>query len=294
MASYKDFCDDYLTPLNKDANMIENWTFMTKTQLANGYLDAEAKQNQSNMSHYFSALVCKYWGLVQYFSSLKGVPFEVSYDWIVDGLMKGLKYKRWQDENYDVSKEEDGATKVFNRCIWSVMNRYFQKMNKISSKINTLTISLDEYVEFKGVAEDYVVKDSMALYNDGVDEYERLEGEMIVDNIINRYIKKDQIFKAMIVDIICYQNAFVDENKSTERFSRPLVVRNFNKMKKEDYYLNYFCDKYKVDFNTTKELVLNKLNGRCNNTISVWLNKLIDKTLNELKKDKGLMEGYAN
>ena len=294
MGDYKEFCNYYLTPLNQYANRIPNWTFLSVTQLANGYTDAESKQNKDGISCYFSALMCKYWGLIKYFNETKGVPFEDCYDWIVDGLLKGLKYKRWQDPNYEVSKERDGARKVFNRCIWSVMNRYFQKINKVSFKANTVTSSLDEYIESKGIIEDYGIDESMALYDDGVDEYEKMENEMVVDNIINKYIKQDQIFKAMIVDIICYQDAFRYENTSKERFSKPLIVRNINKIKSEDYYLKYFCSKYKVDFTSAKELILNKLNGRCNNTISVWLNRLIDKTLKELRNNKGLIEGYAN
>ena len=288
--TYNDFCEDYLKPLNREANMIPNWTFMSKTQLANGYSEAELKNDTQGMSHYFSAIVCKYWGFIPYFCNAnKTLSYDTCYNWIVDGIMKGLRYKRWQDQESKLSKDIDGAKKVFDRCIWSVMNQYYVNLNRVNNKIISKAISLDALIDMRDVPEDILNISKASLYEE-VNEYEKLENESIVDDIINNYITKQEIFKAMIVDTICYQNSFTNENTKEEAFSKNLVVRNINSIRKEDYYINYFCEKYKLNKDETKESVLSRLTDRHYNVVCKWLNKLIDRTLDELKKNRSLME----
>lgn len=289
-----------------NANKIENWKEMSKTELANGYCDSEDNNDMEKRDSYFSAIMCKYWHMVPYlYRQNPGFRLDIEdfVEWVEEAILKGLSYRRWRDENFEVSKEKDGAEKVFNRCIWSVTKAKYKWSNQEVRKINYETYSLDFMQNAKKTSE-YDLDEGISFeVRDDTDtnkEVERQESRDIISTIIDYFVKKNDYMSMLIIDSIAYGDSYrrmskninIASEDSNERitvkdsfsqFEPKRVVSMLNKLELDN--VNYYNKYYKANQELLK-LVISDIKTINNKN----LYQKIDKTLSTIRNNKELLE----
>lgn len=220
-----------------DAAGLGDHKLMTKTQLANGYCDAdeaaEAARADGNMklaeakeilrSKYFSALMLRYWyKIFEWATNSSSLHLELSdfVEWLSQSLYVAFYYRMWRYEYKAVVKEgrfiewqvdengdrianpyyndPDAPDKIINRCCGSMRGRQYQFYNHDKRKAGVQTYSIDAMVEDTG--------DAALNYTDctdcGVDDNEGIKC------LIATLLKRHEFIEALIVDGIAHHNTY--------------------------------------------------------------------------------------
>lgn len=240
------------------ANQIPNWKTLTKTEVANLYCDADENKDELKRSQYFAVLMCQYWYMVphmytinQGLVNLLGLDYEDFLGWLDEALLLALKYRRWRNPEFThLFANPRGAEIVINRSIFSVQKRWYKFYNEGKRRGDFFTYSLDESIEKFGDSAEGVATEGL-LVEEGV------------RGIVQKYIDKDKLVEALILDGICYQDSYITKGniiESTEQnslghkitytqtnyeFSSTKLVKHFFGINKQ--YINYFLDTYTVD-----------------------------------------------
>ena len=297
------------TTYELSANKIEGWKDMTKTQLANGYCDAEENGDIKLRDSYFSALMCKYWYMVPFlYRQNPGFKLEMEdfVEWVEESILKGLSYKRWRDPDFDISKDPDGAEKVFNRCIWSTTKAKYKWSNQDVRKINYETFSINNMQKVYNMRCEKIAKlnvdseDTTLELIDTTDtnkEVERQASRDTISTIIDYFVKKNDYLSVLIIDSIAYGESFKYSQVDNEvdymgeriaikdsfvQFEPKKVVSQLNKIKVEN--IGYYTKYYKTNQELLK-LVINDIKTTNNKNL---YNK-ITMTLNSIRNNKELL-----
>ena len=81
------------------ASLLGDYEGMTKSQLANGYCDAEEAGNEALRSSYYAALMLRYWyRIFEWERSSKSLQLELEdfVIWLDDCLRDALYYRSWR------------------------------------------------------------------------------------------------------------------------------------------------------------------------------------------------------
>lgn len=305
--------NDLFTTYLTYAKNIEGWEGKTKTELANGYIKAEEDNNDFLMNCYFATLMCKYWYMIPYlYRQNRGFRLDIEefVSLVEDSLRKGLSYRRWRDDSFAVSKEEDGAEKVFNRCIWSATKAMYKYTNQYNRKINYETISLDALRSSMKNRKNNTLSDKYTMKYDSEEEVNAFETFMsqqesqdIVKDLFEYFIFQEDYVSALIIDVISYGDCFrtsyekemvddvddKDKKKQFEvkssfvEFDPKMVVRLLNKLNVKD--LKYYVRNYNLNQDMMKKC-LKKVSKIPNQTL---YNK-IDETLSSIRNNNDLAE----
>lgn len=291
------------------ANNIKNWQNKSKTDLANGFIQAEEENNDLLLNSYFAALMCKYWYMIPYlYKQNRCLKLEIEeyVSLIEDSLRKGLSYRRWQDKSFEVSKEKDGAEKVFNRCIWSVIKGQYKFSNFYNNKINYETLSLDELKEKVQNKNSDCVEINLDQYEieDFNNYMNKQNSKNNIKDIIEYFIYNEDYIGAVIVDLIAYGECFktykeknimkdIDTNEKIEiknsviQFEPKKIISLLNKLKVEN--INY----YKYNYDLNQEMMKNCL-LKINKIPNKKLYEKIDNTLLTIKNNNNLLSILLN
>lgn len=118
--------NDYKILYKNCADIIPNWQKMTKSELAIQYI--EHQDNPNIAECYLSALICKYWNLVNSFYYRQGIKQATEtdcYDWIIMGITKALKQKAWMKSDNILYKDPIGPEKAMMVCIMSTRANFY-------------------------------------------------------------------------------------------------------------------------------------------------------------------------
>ena len=158
---YKDFVNA--------ASGLGDYQAISKTDLANGYCDADEANDEIKRSQYFAALMLRYWYKIYEWSKEKNLRMDVEdfVYWLSDALIGkygAFTYRRWRDPKNKLYNDPDGPDKVINRALYSTRNRHYDYINKDKRRANYYTYSADESIELHGDSADVlqVVDDSGA------------------------------------------------------------------------------------------------------------------------------------
>lgn len=225
----------------ENAAQLGNYQAMTKTQLANGYCEADEKQDEGKRSAYWSALMLRYWFKIFEWaknSSSCRLPLEEFVHWLNDSLMDAFYYRSWWYEYEAVVKNgkfvewklDENGNKIPNEHYWKVdpdapdksinyfigarRGKEYQALNKQKRKGNVLTTSLDASVEENG---DY------ALYESGAYE-QPLVNNMWIVSLVNKFIDKGRLVEALVIDGIVNHDAFKQTKSSHIEIEREEVI----------------------------------------------------------------------
>ena len=291
------------------ADNIPGWENMTKTAIANMYTKYEKENNEIGMNNCFGALMCKYWYMVPYlYSRHKGFRLDIEdfVSFIEDAIIVGLHYKHWQNDSYDISKDKDGAEKIFNRCIYSRINRMYGYTNHYNRRINYETFSLDGLKEeMKRHSEHKLTDEDMNFEFEEVDsEMARQNSRDNIKSIFEYFISIDDYVSALIIDLIAYGKCFknysekqtfkdidsgedIEVKQSVIKFEPKKVVTLLNKLKESD--IAYYRHNYLLNQAMMKQC-LNKVSKIPNNT----LYEKINTTLSTIRDNKDLLDLLQN
>lgn len=278
----------------QDANYINDWKKMTKTQLANLYCDYDENGNTAMANHCFSGLMCKYWYMIPYlYNKNKNLKLDIEeyHSWIVESLMIGLKYRRWRDSNFAISKDVNGAEKVFNQCITSTRQRYYKYINQDKRKINLSTLSLDTPYQELNLETSSNIEGGDSQLDSLIDENaNNWEKNQNCIEIVNHYLSKGDIISAIIIDGICFQDSWssgytnknVDDHIERVRetyFSISYLTRYLKEINSASFK-KYFNKTYKLSKKEDLNEVVSKLSESQNRTIHKYINKTLEKLRN--------------
>lgn len=296
----------------REAELLGDYESMSKTDLANGYCDAEEAGNEILRSRYWGALMLRYWGWIlkwkkESFSlNLEDLDF---INWLNDSLADAFYYRGWRFEYKAVVRngkfiewklDENGnkipnpnyylldpnaPDKNINFFLGARRAKEYQATNKQVRKGNYQTLRLDTEVEENG---DSVLQFA-GLYTEGPKVSK-------VTSLIRDFIYSGKEVEALIIDGIANGDSFkesktVQYKEDTEEkyysysssFDPKRLVKYLNSIN-VDFMLNHFCKLYKVTEAEGLDLFsrLKSLNNK-------KLYKYIDDTLNDLRQNKDLI-----
>lgn len=184
----------------RSADHVVGWKTMNKNDLINLYLEHE--NTEPERSYYFSALMCRYWSNVyKFYRTSKSTRLELSdfTSWLAEAFFVAFKYRRWKDPSSKLYKDPQAPDKVVNRCIYSTRMRYYQYYNMGKRRLNFQTDSIERQLETFG---------NMANVNNYLIAEDVTKEEEKWKQLINHYLSIDNIFIAIILDLICFDDIF--------------------------------------------------------------------------------------
>jgi hypothetical protein len=261
------------------ARGLGDYQSMSKTELANGYCDADESNDLVKKDQYFSALVLRYWFKAKEFaqaSEFARLELDDFVSWVAESLMIGFKYRRWRDPLHPLSKDPNGPDKVFNRALFSTRKRWLTYLNKGKRRLNFTVESIEEQIEIYG-------KNAQCL----TDHYTEPEVQTISQAIVQSYVNRGNIVSAIIIDSIAHQDMCVvypeHKRSSPYVFSQRALSKHLKELSKS--YINYFKSTYEVENEKILEIssYLSRSDGR-------KLREHINKTILKLKNNPKMID----
>ena len=229
------------------ASGLGDYQSLTKTQLANGYCDADERGDINKRDQYYAALILRYWYKIGEFaesSEFMRQPKEDFLSWVAESLDIGLKYRRWRDPSDKLYTDPNGPDKVFNRCFKSTRQRYFRYVNMDCRRASYLADSIDRQEDTFKDGADYI-EDSEIIFNE-VEEKQKTEE---IRDIIQHFIDKGDLVDAVILDCIAFGDSTTRKKNSHTEFSQSKLTRiliRLNNNYTEDFIFNYDVDRDKI------------------------------------------------
>ena len=268
----------------RSASGLGEYELLSKTELANGYCDAEESNNEIKKDQYWSALMLRYWykiyEWIENSASLHLDPEEFV-GWLNDALYVAFYYKIWRQEfkkdgsinPYYWRLDNNAPDKIINRCIFSQRGKVYQYYNKDKRKSNVITMSIEKETTDNGdCALDFMNCTSNEVELDGTKD------------LIKQFIKNNKGIEALILDGIVNGNTFKSDKNDTESsFDTRRLVKHLNNLD-ENYIESTFCNLY----NVSKEDALSFYN-KLKEINNKKLYKYINKTLIEVKENPQLL-----
>lgn len=271
------------------AKILGDYQAMTKTELANGYCDADEAGEETVRSAYFSALMLRYWYKIFEFqkdSPNVGLDLDDFSSWLSEALMQALNARKWRDPDNKLYEDKNGPDKVINMWCSTIRLRHYYQFNLDNNRANFGCDSIDRQIEAYGDSAE-------CMQQCTVDSHD----EIGIKGLINDLFKRNKILEAIIVDSIVYQNTwktikstvtYFDEvlqkdkkaPKEVEEFSKRSLLEFLSNINKEE---SYYVNTYGIDRNMFS-LVANKLSS----LPRTKLNSLLNKTLANLKDSEGV------
>lgn len=281
----------------REASRLGDFRLLSKTDLANGYVQAQDNGNEDLRSAYFAALVDRYWNKISSWKCdqrLVGLKFQESdfVDWLVDAITYAVEHRGWLDSTKDVYGDPNGPDKIINMCCASEVLIVLQHHNKDKRKANIYTFDIDASVDENG---------DCALDYAGATEGDcKLDG---AKSLILNYLKKGRVIEALVLDGIAYQDAYkevktehqmtvYETNEEGEEESYKETVTGtktlFDERKlvahlaniNQSFMHEYFANEYEVTSEETED-IFSKLKTLNN----AKLYQMIRKTLLQAKND---------
>lgn len=307
----------------RSANTLGDYSILTKTELANGYCDAEEAGDEILRSAYFSALMLRYWYKI-YEWKRDSASLHLEEDdfigWLSESLRIAFVYRNWRyeykaivslknngeflgwelDENgnkipnpYYWKVDPNAPDKIINRCCFSTRGREYQFHNKDKRRANVTVYSMDSMVDENG--------DCALDYAGAVENISITNGAF---ELIHRFLNDGRMLEAVILDGIVNHDSFkedksyhyeydTDEETGEEikekvcdystEFDPRKLVKHLNSIN-QDFMQNYFCNEYDIT-DIEGNAILEKLNKTSNSK----LYKYIQKTLIQIRETPELL-----
>jgi hypothetical protein len=258
------------------ARGLGDYQSMSKTELANGYCDADESNDLVKKDQYFSALVLRYWFKAKEFaqaSEFTRLELDDFVSWIGESLMVGFKYRRWRDPLHPLSKDPEAPGKIFSRALFSTQKRWLNHLNKDKRRVNYTAESIEEQIEIYGKRAHSLTK-----------HYVKIEVQGPSQALVQSYLDKGNIVAAIIIDSIAHQDIVTAESGSSPYvFSHRSLTKHLHKLSSS--YINYFKSTYEVD--TEK---ISEISTYFSNSDGRTLNKHIKVTISKLKNNPKVIE----
>ena len=297
-----------------DINDFDLWP-KDETKLANGYLEAEANEDEYMKEAYIAGLMLRHWKDVNrvYTKCRTCDSRNTLADFttiIYERIMYAFKYKAWLKEG-----SKFNAQQCINMAISTeVKNQmYFSNLQKNLSNATCNSVSLDKTIGTSPDDRETTIGDTIADPESGTASFSK------VDVVIQEYLNQNKIIEAIVIDTISNNPTM---RQTTETKTEKRIVESFDKdsgrlvveknedgsIKTEDVKVkvNYiepwrfkaaeflmnlpedYVKQFQKRFKVSAELLM-----AAYNTISTAKNqkvyKYLDNTLLELRKNKDML-----
>lgn len=231
---------DLHTAFMKDANKLSEYASMSKTQLANGYCDAdeasviakaqgniaEATRQEKLRSSYFSALMIRYWYKVYEWQSNSAslmLDKEEFIEWLSHSLYVAFYYREWRYEYQAITRHGKFIDWKYDEQGNKILNKYYyiKDDTAVDKIINRCCASMRGRVyqshnkdKRKANTQTYSLDSMVEDNGDSALEFTKctqddqppiLRGIHI---LVNEFIKKDQPVEALIIDGIANYDSY--------------------------------------------------------------------------------------
>lgn len=265
---------------------------ISKTDLANGYCDADEAGDELKRSQYYSALMLRYWHKIyEYAKSCASMRLELEdfVGWMDDSFYWAFRYRRWRDPNNPLHDDPNGPDKVFNQCFFSTRGRYYQHSNKEVRRANWTSTSLD-------ALEESVGDHSTVLETSDPTNPEK--------ELIQKLLGKSKVMDALVIDGILHQDVFDDiETRETmqvgtydedseeyqyhnESYTKHTYQFNLKKLVKHIKHLDRDFTDYFTRFYDLDEQMTQELEDKVSSLSPSRVNTIVQRTLYRLSEDE--------
>lgn len=248
----------------KLASVIHNYDKISCTELANKYIE---KKNSLLADNYFAALIINNWSTIYKLKSsvlfCKNITCEDCYDWLVQGILAVLKDKKWLDKSSSLYQDPNAFDKMLTIAISHIRISSLKYLSRKCRIGDNYTCSLDEMKENIGFDFPYTDSDTSNT-----------------DYIVQYYIDHDRIFDALLVDLICYGDTQVyDQRLKRLKFSPIKLSSNLSLLNNK--YIETFVNKY----NNVCDQHLIDIRNWVNETESYTVARKIRTTFKKIRDD---------
>lgn len=205
---------------------IEEYEKYQSNELADLYLE---NKHNLNGEKYYSVLVLRYWTiiprLISSVSNYYNLNYEDCYEWYIEGMNLALKYQAWKIPTSTLYKDEKGFEKALNVCVSTARLNKLRALYTSSQRANAFNFSLEE------------LKDNI--------NYEPASNDhlpFLVGDIIYNYLENYDYLSAIIIDKICYSNAYIINYRRNCVFSIRKLRQELENI--DEKYFQYFQKKY--------------------------------------------------
>lgn len=239
--------NDYLRLYESVADRIDGWRKINKNKLFDLYIENENDKLISEA--YFSAIVARYWKLIdKYYSNSKfGVDVTDCYSWLIDSITYVLQNRVWLKESSKLYGDPNGPDKAVNIKMRCMRLTHYQLLNKDKRSSNLGTVSMDELTDEAGdLAMDFI---------GAVSEPDVSLTESTVEKMISDCVNAYDYFTAVLLDMITYQDVFEYREDKSEMFTN-INKRKVHKIIKsfDDDFYKSFAEQYRVSEKRIKDM----------------------------------------
>lgn len=219
--------------LRKEASKLEkSYEKYSIDFLANTYIKAQEDQDESLKSIYFSALILRYWYVInKTYQKVKtcGYDYKDCFDNLCDCITVACKYKAWQSTSYNA-----------DQCIKKVIGTrgapaLIQKAN-LHKYNNRAVISLDDTKEEEDDNRSFA--DSRAF-----DQSYQLELDTKNYELIKYFLEENKdITSAILIDLITNSDCFTESSQTFSLYKLIAAIQTL-----DTDYAKYFSKVYDAD-----------------------------------------------
>ena len=232
--------EEYKRAYKKTANNLENWEHINKNKLCNLYIENE--NNKTVAGYYLSAIIYKYWYLIDKFYRLSPnvVTPEDVYEWLIDSILYALEHRMWLNPESSIYNDTNGPDKVINRCMACRRFTFYQSINRKKRKDGFGTVSIDEMMEEYNDSLDAIGDTSV------VETFTDVDSDLTLKNYIKERFIKGDYMGAFFADIISFTGDVFVINPKTNRYvlSKEKVANFFRDP--GNHYTELFAKRYGV------------------------------------------------
>lgn len=262
--------DEYKELCRQSADVIPEWTKMTKNDLCRAYVSN--KGNEFLQNAYLSAILYRYWNLIgkYYYMSANCATPEECYGWLVDSVSCCVNLASWENPDSSIYNDPNGPDKVINRCMKCARLTYYQFINRKKRKDDFGLLSIDEMKENFGT--------TVSEPADAEQEFD-VSKIIIQEHIVDEFRRKNY-FLSFLLYFIIYENVF-DTMIDSEK--QQLFEFNIRKLCK---IMNSITKMQLVEFSREMQLdfdAVNKAYSYVSTIPSGNMKKKITQTLEQLK-----------
>lgn len=220
------------------ANLIPNWKELSKSELANLYIENE---NTNLANSYLSAIILKYWNLIgssYYKQSVKVANEYDCYDFLISGILTALEKRVWKDPSNALYNDKIGPEKAMSVCIFSRKVTFYQEIKHDKRILNYSSLSLDQLEENSSDGFFIKYEDKYSSLNDYVKK-------LVVD-----YFNVKDYFACFFIDSLFNFNMLSSKEKNNYYVNISKFMKHINSI--NDEYFHQFAIVYGIEESKVK------------------------------------------
>lgn len=240
----------------QSANLIPDWKDFSTLELANNYLKLK-EENNDYYNSYISAIICRYWYLINYYYNRQQYKFatpEDCYEWLITAVTYTLDNHVWTNPNSSLFNDPKAPDKAIIVCISASCSNFYVASKRQKRILNNTKINFNQLSRFEEETDEECLDRLLKLnyYLDNTDVWFRDFIRKKVQILFNN----KEYFNAFALDAIINSNVF-KELKKDSVISVILDKKRFQHHLRyiKDAFCRWFAKEYSLDLDTVQDSV---------------------------------------